>query len=83
MEECKRCLLLESAQEDTLKAIQEHIEKIPDRMRADEALYQERLALCKQCEHLLSGMCLKCGCYVEFRAAFSKQNCPNVKMKRW
>ena len=74
---------MESSQADTLKAIQEHLANIPDQMKAAEELYQERLALCKECEHLLSGMCLKCGCYVEFRAAFAKQRCPDVKTKRW
>ena len=31
----------------------------------------------------ISGVCMKCGCYVEFRAAFKKNNCPNVKDRRW
>ncbi len=83
MDDCKRCLLLESAQEDTHRSVQEHIEKIPARQRAGEAEYQRRLACCRRCDHLLSGTCMKCGCYVELRAAFANQKCPNTKARKW
>ena len=83
MKQCKRCLLLESAEADTLKDIRERLQKIPLNEKVDDALYQQRLAFCKECEHLLSGVCQKCGCYVEFRAAFAKQKCPNVKKRQW
>lgn len=83
MVECKRCLLIESACEDTFKAVREHIEKIPEGKRADEKLYAERLEKCRQCEALISGTCIKCGCYVELRAAFTDQRCPNAKNRKW
>ena len=35
------------------------------------------------CEHLISGVCMKCGCYVEFRAAFKRNSCPYVRNRRW
>ena len=83
MEECKRCLLLESEREDVFASVQEHLKKIPDDKKAPEALYRQRLALCLECEHLISGTCLKCGCYVELRAAFLGQKCPDAKRKKW
>ncbi len=83
MEECKRCLLLESNMEDTLKAVHEHIERIPDGKRASDSVYGERLRFCRECDSLISGVCVKCGCYVEFRAAFSAQKCPDVKNRKW
>ena len=46
-------------------------------------LYEKRLSECKSCDNLISGVCMKCGCYVEFRAAFKKNNCPNIKDRRW
>ncbi len=83
MAECKRCLLHEAAEKDTLQSIRERIDKLPAAEKAPDALYQKRLDECKKCDHLISGMCLKCGCYVEFRAAFKKNNCPDVKNRRW
>ena len=83
MKTCKRCLLLESAEEDTLALIREKITAIPAADKADDTLYQARLAACKTCDHLLSGVCVKCGCYVELRAAFSGQKCPDAKHKKW
>jgi len=83
MEECKRCLLLESNREDILKTVREHIERIPENKKASDEVYSERLALCRDCDMLISGVCAKCGCYVEFRAAFADQQCPNVKNRKW
>ncbi len=83
MNPCKRCLLREAAEEDTLSLIREKIQAIPASDKTDDALYETRLAACKTCDHLLSGVCMKCGCYVEFRAAYKRLKCPNVKDRRW
>ena len=83
MKECKRCLLRESAEEDVYKDIRARIVKLPPRDRTDEDTYGRRLEACRSCDHLISGICMKCGCYVEFRAAFSKMKCPNVKDRKW
>jgi hypothetical protein len=83
MEECKRCLLLQSSREDIFATVKEHIGKISEKDKAEESVYKKRLDICKTCDNLISGTCLKCGCYVELRAAFKKQKCPDVKNKRW
>ena len=83
MKECKRCLLRESAENDTYENIRTRIDKLPDNEKADDALYQQRLDACRDCDHLISGICMKCGCYVEFRAAFKSMKCPNVKDRKW
>ena len=83
MEECKRCLLREMAEEDVLESITTRIENLSEKEKADDELYTHRLQECKNCEHLISGVCMKCGCYVEFRAAFKKQKCPDVKNRKW
>ena len=80
MEKCKRCLLRESAEADVYEDIKSRIERLSESDRADELTYNSRIEFCKACEHLISGVCMKCGCYVEFRVAFKKQACP---MKRW
>ncbi len=81
--ECKRCLLLESAEEDVLENINSRISKLSDDERCPEEAYKKRLDICQQCDNLISGVCMKCGCYVQFRAAFKKQKCPDTKGRKW
>ena len=83
MKECKRCLLLESAEADTLNSIRERIDKLTDKEKVSEEIYNKRLSECRNCDYLISGVCIKCGCYVEFRAAFKRQKCPNANDRRW
>ena len=83
MELCKQCLLLESSQDEILRDIQQKIKQLPPEEKAEEAMYARRLDLCKTCDYLVSGTCLKCGCYVEFRAAFAGQKCPNPSDRKW
>jgi hypothetical protein len=80
---CRRCLLREAAEMNTLELIREKIAALPAADRVDDALYQTRLEACKTCDHLLAGTCLKCGCYVEFRAAHRRMKCPNTRDRRW
>lgn len=82
-EPCKRCLLRQAAEEDTYRDIQARIGRLSPEEKAEEALYRHRLEACTECDQLLSGVCMKCGCYVEFRAAFKTMKCPNVKARRW
>ncbi len=83
IQECKKCLLYESAEGDILNDIKEKIIKLPENDKVSETEYQKRLEFCKNCDNLISGVCMKCGCYVEFRAAFKKQKCPDVKGRKW
>ncbi len=83
MAECKKCLLYEAAEKDVYESVQAAIGKIKENEKASKEEYLSRLEKCKNCEHLISGVCMKCGCYVELRAAFKKQNCPNAKNRKW
>lgn len=83
MKECKRCLLREAAEEHTFSEIQSRIDRLKPEEKADRDLYEKRLESCKSCDHLISGICMKCGCYVEFRAAYRKMKCPNVADRKW
>lgn len=80
MADCKRCLLLESGREDIYESISQHIKKIKPAEKCSGSEYEKRLGICKSCDFLSGGTCLKCGCYPEFRAAFSNQSCP---YKKW
>ena len=76
---CLRCLLRESGGADTLEDIKKRIERIHAYDKADDEEYIRRLGICKECEALVSGTCMKCGCYPEFKAAFIRQRCPQKK----
>ncbi|MBR3494948.1 MAG: hypothetical protein IKH38_05915 [Clostridia bacterium] len=76
-----RCLLAES-QPDLALTVAEYIASLPPEFRADEAVYQARLAHCRACDQLFDGTCVLCGCYAEARAAKLRQRCPAVP-PRW
>lgn len=74
---CKRCLTREMAdQAEHFRFLRDYIDNMDSDIKAPERLYEERLALCRECEMLMQGMCRKCGCYVELRAAVTKRSCP-------
>ncbi len=79
---CKRCLLSEIDTEDVKKTIDQMILAMPEEQKADEETYRFRLSQCKACDSLNSGMCGKCGCYVELRALKKNQRCPHED-KKW
>ncbi len=81
--DCKRCLLYEAAQTDVLSDIKERIGKLSIDEKCPDKVYEERLSFCRECDNLISGVCMKCGCYVEFRAAFKNQKCPDTKGRKW
>lgn len=76
---CLRCMLLQSGEDETYKLIKEKINLLPESKKADDNLYQERLDICSVCDNLNGGVCLKCGCYVEWRAAVKSSHCPLSK----
>ena len=78
---CRKCLTRElQGQEEYFANLQEYIRNLDVDIKATEELYESRLAVCKECNLLFQGMCRTCGCYVELRAAITKNNCPN---KHW
>ena len=71
---CARCLSKEAGGEELAELIAARIAGMPPDIRADEAL-----AACLACEDLIGGMCAKCGCYVELRAARRHGYCPAAR----
>jgi hypothetical protein len=49
---------------------------------ASDKVYNERLAICKGCEHYFkpTGTCTKCGCFMRVKAKLSNLSCP---IKLW
>ena len=80
---CKRCLVGDIPDQASLaELIRERIALLPEEQRAEEAVQQARLDTCRCCDHLSSGTCALCGCYVELRAAKRLMRCPDVPA-RW
>lgn len=78
---CRRCLTRDMAgQEQYFRSLHEYIANLDSDVRTEEILYEKRLSVCRECDMLLQGMCRKCGCYVELRAAIGTNVCPD---KRW
>lgn len=77
---CKKCLIRESAdQQDIYRTIREYIDNLDSNIKVVDTIYEKRLAICRECDMLLTGMCRSCGCYVEMRAVIAKNNCPRKK----
>ncbi|MGN0777927.1 MAG: DUF6171 family protein [Aristaeellaceae bacterium] len=80
---CRRCLLEDMPSQATLaSSIRDLIALLPEQQRASQEEQQRRLAQCRACDALRSGMCALCGCYVELRAAKARMGCPALP-PRW
>ena len=77
---CKKCLLSDMDTSDVKSEILGMIDKMPSSEKALPEKYDMRLDICRTCDSLNEGTCLKCGCYVELRAAKKKGSCP---IKKW
>ncbi len=76
---CRRCLLEEAGERELSEIIGERVSLIPPKQRTPSKLYERRLEICGECENLNQGTCIKCGCYVELRAARIDSQCPDIK----
>lgn len=79
---CTRCLLQQAGNSDMAALIKERVAVIPAEEKTPEAEYSRRLNLCLSCEALSGGLCMKCGCYVELRAARKTSRCP-AAIEKW
>lgn len=78
---CIRCLLSDQGGQVYRDRVERLLAMMDKDVKAEAALYEKRLAVCRSCEKLsgeetTAGTCLACGCYVELRAAVRKNRCP-------
>ena len=83
MQKCKKCLLLEAGEKVTYNEIMQYVSSLEKNLLASEETAEERLSICKECDNLISGMCKKCGCYVEIRARLKDSVCPDYDNRKW
>lgn len=67
-------------EEAYMQKLHRYIALLDRGVKADSGIYENRLAICKECSRLEAGTCQACGCYVELRAAVKKNRCP---YKKW
>lgn len=80
---CYRCLIRDLVNATDYEVqIGKFIKSLPDKDRAPEEIYEQRLKKCRECEKLSEGTCNACGCYVEIRAAGVKASCPYNKWEK-
>lgn len=75
--ETRRCRTCPPTKEDTDWLLTIDAEVMP---QVTDAEYQERLRQCAVCPFYQDDTCLKCGCYVSYRARLATKHCP---MKVW
>lgn len=80
---CKKCLLNEAGESKSLKLVEDYLNSLEQELKVTRDIYIKRLSMCKSCDNLISGMCIKCGCYVEIRAALKDKCCPDYDNKKW
>lgn len=81
--ECKKCLLLEAGESVTYTEIMAYVSTLDKAELVSDDVFRDRINHCRGCDELISGMCRKCGCYVEIRARLIGSNCPNYDNRKW
>ncbi|HJD39251.1 MAG TPA: hypothetical protein H9913_04425 [Candidatus Blautia stercoripullorum] len=74
---CRKCLLRDLTEKEYFRNMYVYISNLPEEDRTPEEEYERRLSKCRECDHLLNGMCRSCGCFVEMRAAIVVRHCPD------
>lgn len=77
---CRRCLTREMDKAEYFENLHTLIANLEEDIRVENVVYEQRLAVCKNCDYLVEGMCGACGCFVELRAAIRENVCP---YKKW
>lgn len=80
---CKKCLLLEAGENKSFESVQSYLDNLSDDLKVSDDEYNKRIDCCKSCDNLISGMCLKCGCYVEIRAMLKDKKCADFDNRKW
>lgn len=80
---CRQCLLREMLDPVEYEKTVERVRRaLSPRARTPDDEYEQRLALCRECDQLQNGTCMLCGCMVEMRAMRRDSHCPTPR-RRW
>ena len=80
---CRKCMLEDMENGTDIAALLQQLAgSIPMKERSDKQEINRRLDICRQCDHLYSGTCALCGCFVQLRASKKRSTCPDIP-DRW
>ena len=57
---CRQCMIRDMDDETFFRNLHAYMAQIPQEQKVSEAVYEERLTICMNCDHLLAGMCRIC-----------------------
>ena len=81
---CKRCGLKTVLSEEEIKKMVDDVRKMNGIRLVNDAEYNRRLEICRDCEKLEYGStCAFCGCVVQVRAMLNDGRCPYPKKSKW
>lgn len=75
---CRKCLLRDLSEKEYFRNMYIYISNISEEDKVSDQEYERRLGKCRECMHLLNGMCRICGCFVEMRAVIAVRHCPDI-----
>lgn len=73
---CRKCLPEGMSEEKYLLWLATYIQRMDESVKAEDAVYAQRIAVCEACPHLAGGTCRACGCFVIFRCVARASICP-------
>lgn len=76
---CRKCLMADMDRAEYFENLHAYIAGLDEAWKVSRPVYEERLAVCKDCDLLADAMCRACGCFVELRAVLWKNACPYDK----
>ena len=80
---CRKCMLEDMENGTDIAALLQRLTaSIPTNERSDVEEINRRLDICRHCDHLYSGTCALCGCFVQLRASKKRAACPDIP-DRW
>lgn len=73
---CRKCLEIPVDERELAETLDRYLETLSPEVRVPTEVYEARLSACADCPHRAIYTCLKCGCYVQARAAKRASACP-------
>ncbi len=80
MEKCKRCGFKTLLSKEDIQKMIDEVTQMKGIRLVSEEVYNERFAICEDCEMFMYGStCNSCGCVMQVRARLSDGRCPKKK----
>ena len=79
---CRKCLEIPVSEQELAETLDRYLETLEPEVRVPPEIYESRLSACADCPHRVGYTCLKCGCYVQARAAKRRSVCP-AEERNW